>query len=510
MKKPIIFTIFFAILNSSLPVQANQTLFNAAASGDLRTLDHTLKYDPTVDVNYISTFGGNALGVAAEKGYIRVVNRLLREQKINVNLGDFFQPTALTRAAFKNQTKIVKRLLKVPGIHVDGDITGDWAYRPCSNARRAIVGAIDQENNDIHTLKMLLKHPEIKVTKCDSETLLDVAVRAKNSRAFRLLLRLHPELLNSVAETKSLAIAAIATASDEILETVLSYTKLKAQINTNEVYSSVMGGSAWGFKVSNVNNLKKFFRYFDFNQVSDEKFITSIERTISNGDVDSMAVLAPLRPKLLNRVFKEGREWWIADNLSPLEYVDNRINQSSDSPQCGSGFSNPEPCEPTRANYIKLKLILEANGAEHLGIKTLVEAAERDDVATMENIVKRVSETGLKINSDRHRDSVGDYRGSYDGAVIGAVRKSSLNALQYLLNIPEVAKNIIVIQMGVRISLQNNLLESVQPLLKQKGLNLNEKDYFFVNGEWKQITLTEYAVALSRTEILKLMREYRQ
>ena len=81
----------------------------AATKGYLDILELILKYKDCINLQ--NKFGNDALRVALNEGYLKVANRLLDCKEIDVNVG-WIGRTALHWAAFRGHTAVVNRLLE--------------------------------------------------------------------------------------------------------------------------------------------------------------------------------------------------------------------------------------------------------------------------------------------------------------------------------------------------------------------------------------------------------------
>jgi ankyrin repeat protein len=87
----------------------DETLWQAASSGDLHSLDHAL--GAGAHVNARGSFGDTALNLAAENGHLAIVERLLEAGADIENLGGA-DKTPLMNATFAGHTRIVQLLLQ--------------------------------------------------------------------------------------------------------------------------------------------------------------------------------------------------------------------------------------------------------------------------------------------------------------------------------------------------------------------------------------------------------------
>ena len=112
----------------------------AAEAGHTKVVKELLAHSKlNVNETCESWFGGTALLVAARKGYVKVVDLILRDSRVQPNRGDRDRRTALWWAAYNGYTEVVRRMVQSSRVRVDATYYCDPLSAAGSEGHREIA-----------------------------------------------------------------------------------------------------------------------------------------------------------------------------------------------------------------------------------------------------------------------------------------------------------------------------------------------------------------------------------
>ncbi|GBN59407.1 hypothetical protein AVEN_202525-1 [Araneus ventricosus] len=145
----------------------NYQLFIAISDNDMNNVKELLKLGANVNVesavneDFYYTYGYKSytpLILAAQEGYLKIVQELLKSPGIDVNRKSVYGTVALHRASAEGHVEIVKTLLAVKGIEVN-------VADPKSGFSPLISAS---KRNHAEVVQILLDTPGIEINKTDA------------------------------------------------------------------------------------------------------------------------------------------------------------------------------------------------------------------------------------------------------------------------------------------------------------------------------------------------------